>query len=144
MKFYRSNLVWGTRVGIWACLLFAAGCTSLNSTNVGPETNLSDPKVASALAFAANDDFAKGLTAAERRRLTDAERQALDFGKSGEAISWSSKRGGISGSIIASQPFRVGRSDCRRFSHQMNRAGQSVAASGTACKRPGQPWKLVR
>ncbi|MEL6948363.1 MAG: hypothetical protein AAFO73_12150, partial [Pseudomonadota bacterium] len=100
-------------VSIIAALVLS-GCTSLASTRPGADTALAPPKVATALAFSANDDFANGLTPAERRQLTDAERQALDFGKSGEAIAWSSKRSGISGSIVASQPFRVGKADCRR------------------------------
>lgn len=122
-----------------------AGCSSTAATNPNLDAGLQPTEGQTiALAFAANTQFNEGLNAKERKQLTEAESRALNFGKSGEQIAWQSDRNGISGFITASQPFRVGQSDCRRFSHQMNRAGKAVSANGTACRTGDGNWRLVR
>ncbi|MEO1397771.1 MAG: hypothetical protein AAFU56_02750 [Pseudomonadota bacterium] len=126
-----------------ACVL--AGCTSIAATKPGVDAGAGGPLGPSrALSFSANSEFDRGLNDQERRKLTEAEARALNFGKGGERIAWQSDRSGISGFITASQPFRVGQSDCRRFSHKLNRAGKAVSANGTACRRAGGDWKLVQ
>lgn len=149
----RTNLKLPLTTNVTLPVLFAvmaialSGCTSVAATKPGLDGGVEGPGtsgLSKALSFSANTEFDQGLNERERRQLTEAESKALNFGQGGEQITWQSDRNGISGFITASQPFRVGQSDCRRFSHQMNRAGKALSANGTACRRGGGEWKLVQ
>lgn len=126
-----------------AAALILAGCTTMEKTKLN-NAKLASEKPANALAFQANSSFAKGLSDKEIENLTAAELQALEYGKSGEEIKWIGDKKTVSGSVIAFQPFRVGQSNCRRFEHQMVDVRNKKSASGTACKRSDEPWKLVQ
>ncbi len=88
-------------------------------------------------------DFGRDLPAPAQNSLAAAEVKALDFGKAGEVFAWNAKGPGVSGTVVASQPYRVGQSNCRRFRHELNKDGSIQNASGTACKRNGGDWQLV-
>lgn len=97
-----------------------------------------------ALAFLTNKDFGSGLTDTDRAALSSAESQALDYGRSGEEIGWKGQSAAVGGVIIAYQPFRVGKSNCRRFEHRLTALGAVEKTDGTACRRDEGDWQLVR
>ncbi len=120
-----------------------SACSTLNRPSETAATVKSQPTQA-ALAFQANAAFGGGLSSADRAALSRAERRALDFGKAGDQVGWKSDSGKASGTIVASQPFRVGESNCRRFEHNLTGASGPSKANGTACKRADGNWQLVR
>ena len=97
-----------------------------------------------ALAFQADKNFAKDLSTSERRKLSQAEMQALDFAAADEPILWQGARKSVSGKVTAYQPFRVGNSNCRRFSHVVVSDEKENELSATACKNKENSWQLIQ
>lgn len=130
-------------MGLVAGLL--SGCAAgLSSQRLASDSNVADPATKPALAFQANDQFGSGLSRTERGRLSAAEAQALEFGRPGEPIAWGGDSDGASGTVSVTQPFRVGQSNCRRFSHLLTVKSKSQEWNGTACRRQGENWRLVQ
>ncbi|MEL6504167.1 MAG: hypothetical protein AAFQ10_06885 [Pseudomonadota bacterium] len=75
--------------------------------------------------------------------LRKAETRALDFAPVGRRVKW---QGSVrqSGTVIASAPFRVGQSSCRRLSMTVANGGEVGRYDLTACKRGQSDWRLVR
>jgi surface antigen len=81
------------------------------------------------------------LNAAERSRALEAEFQALQFTAAGQPVTWT--EGGVEGSVVPTQLYRVGSQDCRAFSHTVKANGRATAGQGTACRGEGGTWKVV-
>lgn len=126
------------------CLgLMVTSCTSLASR--GEKVSLTSASEShAALAFSSDESFADGLEAADKLIVSKAERQALDYGESGEKIGWVGQTKKAKGTIVAFQPFRVGRASCRRFEHKMTMVGEIKSVNGTACKKNDGSWRLVK
>lgn len=119
------------------------GCTQLGGNGLAPQASLATTPY-KALAFQADANIGKDLSVAEKDRLTKAEQTALDYGRVGQEIGWKSDEKSHAGSITAFQVFRVGASNCRRFRHKLVSDGSVVTLDGTACRRQGGQWLLVR
>jgi len=117
---------------------------SLTKRGVGPDATVSGSTNTLALAFQIDKNFGDALTRSDRTVLARTEVKALDFGEAGAPISWTGKSGTSSGSVTALNPFRVGKSNCRRFTHRLVVGADQREISGTACQRPGGGWKLIR
>ncbi|MEP1206739.1 MAG: hypothetical protein ABJM29_07470 [Rhizobiaceae bacterium] len=129
---------------VLACALLA-GCTSaLSSRSVESIDAANQARGDNALAFQSDDEFGRGLSKTERGALSTAELQALEFGSPGKPVKWGDEDGPVSGLISVTQPFRVGQSSCRRFTHKLFRKSTSQQANGTACRRQGGAWQLVQ
>ena len=103
--------------------LMLAGCSSaLSGRTAGSQADLATATPGNALAFQSDKDFGKGLSQRERSELTAAELKAFEFGNPGEPVKWGGGRARVSGSVVVTQPFRVGQSSCRRFSHRLERS----------------------
>lgn len=129
---------------VLACTLLAACSQSLGKSNSGDASTLALTPAGEALAFQADDDFGKGLSSAQRSALTAAESQALEFGEAGQPITWGNQSGAVFGSVVVTQPFRVGQSNCRRFTHNLTNKSKNRQIYGTACQRGGGSWRLVQ
>ena len=129
---------------VFACALLAACSQSLGKSADGSGSTLGLTPAGEALAFQADDDFGKGLSSAQRKALTAAESQALDFGEAGQPVTWGKQGGAVFGSVVVTQPFRVGLSNCRRFTHSLTNKSQNHQSIGTACQRGGGSWRLVQ
>ena len=127
-------------------LVAALAATSCSALTGGPDLGGSAlaPAPPVALAFQADGKFGAQLGSADRARLSRAELQALDYGRSGQEIGWKGSSDRVTGTIVAYQPFRVGQSSCRRFQHHLKIAEQKQTTDGTACKRNDGAWKLAR
>jgi len=126
-------------------LLFGLSLLTACSLTTSKKLGLSDGQTESpALAFQSDQEFGSGLSQHERSKLSAAEQKAFEFGKPGTPVTWMGEGKSVSGSIVVSQPFRVGQSSCLRFSHKLKNDKQNEQTSGTACRRDGGPWKLVK
>ena len=139
MEFSTTALIRFTTALLAMTVLSACSLTTGNRLKAEKQ-----PMPAAALAFQSDQAFGVGLSDDERQKLTAAEQQAFEFGRPGTPVTWKSDAPSVSGSIVVSQPFRVGQSSCLRFSHALINKKQSTQTSGTACRRDGGPWKLVK
>jgi surface antigen len=74
----------------------------------------------------------------------DAEYKALESAPAGQSVTWRDERTGRSGTVTASQPYRVGSQDCRPYSHTISAsAGGTRTSRGTACRNPDGSWTLL-
>lgn len=121
-------------------LLISLTACSTTSANRGGLGSSSKP---AALVLALPGDFGRSLAVPAQNSLGVAEAKALDFGRAGEGVTWNAKGPDVSGTVVAFQPYRVGKSNCRRFRHDLRQNGATQSASGTACKRNGGGWQLV-
>ena len=119
-----------------------SGCTQIRPKPLLNSGLTAQPEN-SALAFASNAKFGSKLTKFEKQSLSAAERKALEFGRAGEPVTWNSDQEGVTGRVIVSQPFRVGKSNCRRFSHEVAIKNSTESIEGTACRRNNGSWKLI-
>ena len=78
------------------------------------------------------------LSQGDRRTALQAEYRALEYTPGGKAVDWQGS--GVTGSVIAAQPYRVGSQDCRQYTHTISRGGQNQTARGTACRNPDGSW----
>ncbi len=75
----------------------------------------------------------------DRRTALQAEYRALEYTPGGKAVEWQGS--GVSGSVTAAQPYRVGSQDCRQYMHVVSSGGgQRQTARGTACRNPDGSW----
>jgi len=122
--------------------LVLVGCTVSSAKLTG--SNVSSVESSNALAFQADTEFGKMLTASERANLSKAEFQALNYGKAGQQIGWKSDSGDEIGTIVAYQLFQVGSSNCRRFEHQISTLSGPEQTAGTACLNSDGAWRLIK
>jgi surface antigen len=78
------------------------------------------------------------LRESDRRTALQAEYRALEYTPGGKAVDWQGS--GVSGSVTAAQPYRVGSQDCRQYAHTVSRGGQAQTARGTACRNADGSW----
>lgn len=81
-----------------------------------------------------------GLREGDRRTALQAEYRALEYTPAGNAVEWQGAVGGLSGSVTAAQPYRVGSQDCRQYAHTVQAGGRSQTARGTACRNADGSW----
>ncbi|MEP9388794.1 hypothetical protein [Mesorhizobium sp. KR9-304] len=79
-----------------------------------------------------------GLRESDRRTALQAEYRALEYTPGGKAVDWQGL--GVTGSVTAAQPYRVGSQDCRQYTQTVSSGGQSRTARGTACRNPDGSW----
>lgn len=132
-----------------AFLLALAGCTSNGlNTSLAPTALSQETKtVASGELIAALDGglitrlTSKGIARGDKAIALQKEYLALEYTAPGEAVIWQGKA--ISGSIVPSQPYRVGSQDCRQYEHTVVEGGVESSAKGTACRNEGGSWSLL-
>ena len=108
-----------------------SGCLSSRQTQ--PQGMESRPPVSQGLA-------GMSLPARAQQIASDAEYQALQFGRVGQPVPWAS--GGSSGQVVPTQLYRVGSQDCRGFTHTITTGAETVRHVGSAC-RSGDVWTPV-
>lgn len=138
MMFSHPTMRMRTCLAIFSLVFAVSGCTLL-ARKSGEQT----ANDAGALILISQTAFADPLSRQGRRKLADAEKQALNFGRAGQPVGWEGRRG-RTGTVTAFQPFRVGKAMCRRFEHTLNLANGPQTAAATACRRGDGPWKLVK
>jgi surface antigen len=132
-------------VALIAAAVALSGCSTLNSGSPGASARTSSGPAAPATIISAMDGGLIGgpvgatLSEGDRRAALQAEYRALEYTPGGKAVDWQGS-GGVSGSVTAAQPYRVGSQDCRQFTQTVNAGGQTRSARGTACRNPDGSW----
>ncbi len=120
-----------------------SACTSLSGKNAALNPPLNSLENERALVFLIEKTIAKRLTSQERKNAFEAELKALEFGKTGDKINWAGDTADVFGNVTAYRPFRVGKSNCRRFDHIISVRKQKTYSKGTACLVGNGPWNLI-
>ena len=112
--------------------LALGGCQTMSGVNVA---TLSAPLKASLV----TGDLGNGLDNPTLALAANTEYRALETGRAGAGVSWrvSDK---LFGTVTPQQPYTVGTTNCRRFTHAINVNGTPRAATGTACRGEDGVW----
>ncbi|MBO6637942.1 MAG: hypothetical protein JJ920_12320 [Roseitalea sp.] len=87
---------------------------------------------------------ASRLSRADRIAALQSEYRALEYTAPGDLVTWQGRSAGISGQVVASQPYRVGSQDCRQYTHTISAgAAAPSVVRGTACRNPDGSWALL-
>jgi surface antigen len=108
--------------------LLLAGCASLDSSDT---MKLAAPLREGILA----GDLGTELPDKVKKRAADAEYKALEGGQTGAPVNW--KVAEVQGTVVPQQPYSVGSTNCRRYTHTITQDGIARSATGTACRRDG-------
>lgn len=136
-------------------LMFASGCTATNESVgavsgaviggvVGNQFGSGSGRVAAtALGALAGGviggNIGRRLDYPSRQHALQAEYNALENGRSGTPVRWQGT-GQTYGEVVPQQPYQVGTSNCRRYTHTIYIGGRPEAATGTACRNPDGTW----
>ena len=140
---------------IVASLVFASGCTATNESVgavsgavigvvVGNQFGSGSGRVAAtALGALAGGviggNIGRRLDYSSRQHALKAEYNALENGRSGAPVRWQGT-GQTYGEVVPQQPYQVGTSNCRRYTHTIYIGGQPETATGTACRNSDGTW----
>ena len=138
------SMTQGLRVfGITAAMAGLAGCTTLPGA---PATSFAQTGKASSSVGVLNGLAARpasGLDGDSLRTVAlAAEYRALEYKKQGEVVTWEST-GGVSGRVVAFQPYRVGQQDCRQFTHTFTIDEDIKTLRGAACRTENGSWAVI-
>lgn len=84
-----------------------------------------------------------GLDELDRQRASNAQVQALEFGRSGAPVTWRNPDSGNYGEVVPSSPYKISGADCRDYSHTVYIDGQPEVVRGSACRNPDGTWRPV-
>lgn len=134
------------QVAFVAATIALSGCSTLGGVRTpaatpaaGPTTPAAPETIISAMdGGLIGGSIGSNLRDGDRRMALQAEYRALEYTPGGKAVDWQGS--GVTGSVTAAQPYRVGSQDCRQYTHTVSRGGQSQTARGTACRNPDGSW----
>ena len=89
-------------------------------------------------------EVGKSLDRADRLAMAQATHTALEYGESGNPVTWANPDTGNSGNIVPQPAIR--RADnryCREFSKTVTIAGEKQRAYGTACRESDGTWRII-
>jgi surface antigen len=128
---------WAVRLSLLPFLLTLAtalsGCSTFGGGAMSQE----------ALALRAGilaGELGEGLPENAKRAAADAEYRALEGGAAGAPVTWKISDT-VQGNVVPQQPYAVGSSNCRRYTHTVSFSGQIRNAVGTACRREDGVWR---
>lgn len=137
----------GALVAAMICMTgMLAGCTTLGGgpRAPGPSAAVNTSPAAPETIIAAmgggliGGQIGAGVSEDDRRAALQAEYRALEYSPGGKPVDWQGS--GVTGSVTAAQPYRVGSQDCRQYTQTINVGGQSRSGRGTACRNPDGSW----
>ena len=128
-------------VGLYDHRIGRAGGHAVACFWSGPATPAAPETIISAMdGGLIGGSIGSGLRESDRRTALQAEYRALEYSPAGKAVDWQGSGGGVTGSVTAAQPYRVGSQDCRQYTHTVSSRGQNQTARGTACRNPDGSW----
>ena len=136
----------------WAsllCALLLAGCTGtgLDAVQITPSiASAGGPATSTALLAALNGGLISRIAGSQLGRLDrnaalEAEYRALEYTAPGEPLIWQGRA--LKGSVLPSQPYRVGSQDCRQYTQTLSGTPTPASARGTACRNEDGSWSLL-
>ncbi len=137
----------GAALAVWALVAapgFLAGCTTL--TGAPSSSSFAQTSRAGGPVGVLNGLAARPSSGLQGKTLQDmalaAEYRALEYKNQGETVTWESANG-ISGRVVAFQPYRVGQQDCRQFTHTFTIDGEMTTLRGAACRTDNGSWTVI-
>lgn len=85
-------------------------------------------------------EIGRSLDEKDRKHASLAEFEALENGHSGEAREWRNPDSGHYGRIVPQRPYKVGRHDCRDYTHTIYIDGEPEIMKGRACRNDDGSW----
>lgn len=83
------------------------------------------------------------ISRADQIDALETEYRALESTAPGDAAVWQGENGLVSGTVVPSQPYRVGSQDCRQYTHTITIGGTEQVARGSACRNEDGSWTLL-
>ncbi len=83
----------------------------------------------------------KQLNSADLNAASEAEYQALEYGKPGVATPWRNPKNGRYGSVVTSDKFRQNNIYCRKYTHTVYISGRPQVLRGFACRNRDGSWE---
>ncbi len=84
-------------------------------------------------------DLGRSLSSSAKKRAMEAEYNALEGSRTGEAVLWQ-QSSVENGKVTPFPPYQVGSSKCRRYVHAVSVNGQVEQAAATACRDKDGIW----
>lgn len=89
------------------------------------------------------NEVGRALDDADRRAAAEAEYRALEYGRSGQPTPWRNPDSGHYGNIVPSQPYKVGETHCREYTHTIYIDGRPETVRGRACRAADGTWRAA-
>jgi surface antigen len=90
------------------------------------------------------NQIGRGLDKVDRQEAARTQYQTLEYGRSGQAQSWTNPDSGNSGNVVARPAFENDRGQvCREFTQTIMVGGRQEQGVGTACRQGDGSWRIV-
>lgn len=83
------------------------------------------------------------LRGADRTTALEAEYRALEYTAPAQPVYWQASGRSVSGTVVPSQPYRVGTQDCRQYTVLISQSAGTSEQTGTACRNEDGSWALL-
>ena len=87
-------------------------------------------------------EIGKSLDRADQAYMGQTTYNALETGRSGQAVQWRNPDSGHYGSVTPQAAYQSGDVTCREYTQTINVGGRSEQAYGTACRQPDGSWQI--
>ncbi|MEQ8281789.1 MAG: RT0821/Lpp0805 family surface protein [Parvibaculum sp.] len=87
-------------------------------------------------------EIGKSLDRADRAAMGQTTYNALETGRSGQAVQWRNPDSGNYGTVTPQSAYQSGNVTCREYTQTINVGGRSEQAYGTACRQPDGSWQI--
>jgi surface antigen len=120
--------------------LVLAGCTTTQGSAVIPLA-VTEPTIGATGGGTATSAFGAALDTTAKNAARDAEFRALEFGKTGTAVSWRS--GKVSGEVVPGARYEINNFNCRDLVTSVFFEGAKRTTRSTSCRQPNGNWQPV-
>jgi surface antigen len=123
--------------------MFGLGLAGCQSLGVTPGDTAAVPGRANATVDGGlvGTSVGQALNSQARQIAGNAEFQALEYGRPGTPLDWTSRAD--RGEVIPGPRYRVNAYECRDYTHQVWIGGKPQIARGTACREADGTWRAV-
>ena len=87
-------------------------------------------------------EIGKSLDRADRQYMGQTTYNALESGRSGQAVQWRNPDSGHYGTVTPQAAYQQGNLTCREYTQTVYIDGRSQQAYGTACRQPDGSWQI--
>ncbi len=124
--------------------LLGAGLGALVGSQIGGGTGQLAAVAIGALGGAyLGGEVGRSLDRADKAHAERTARNALEYNRTGETVSWRNPDSGNSGTVTPTRTYQtVSGRNCREYQTTVTVGGQSKDAYGTACRQGDGTWKI--
>lgn len=151
MSFYNAVNKMSKGLYILGVAALLAGCTTINTrgpaisagNNTPPVQTQTGNPLASLKGGVVSQLNGISLSAAEKQQALIAEYNALEKIDPNQSLAWNGSANGAAGQVTPFQPYRVGKQNCRAYTHSITKNGESAMGRGTACRNDNGAWEFL-